>query len=179
MPDGLSDEERILSWVASWTPSFDGWAIVNEDFTFRSVNQQFCDICGVTPAEIIGQKFSDITPAHIRKLDEANAKLIRQGKMRSYILPKSYEFASGAKVDVMLLVVGVFDQNDKFLHYVSRIMQHAPENLKTESGYMLPVPLQGVFAGLAFLKSIWGIFTVIGGGIAAIIYWVIKKGVAL
>ena len=64
--DGLTDEERVLAWGASWDPSFDGVAIVDKDFTFRSVNPQFCQIVGVSPAELIGKRFQDITPPRDR-----------------------------------------------------------------------------------------------------------------
>lgn len=123
--DGLDEEERALAWAVSWNPSFSGIAIVNRDFTFRSVNQQFCKILGVTPAELIGVHFQDITPPAIRKLDEDNARLVIKGTITNYILPKSFEFPNGKKVDVTLLVTGVY-QGGKFLFFVYRIVQMSP-----------------------------------------------------
>ncbi len=122
--DGLTDDERILAWIASWTPSFDGKAIVNPDFTFRSVNAQFCKILKVTPAELINKKFTDITPPPLRSLDQRNAELVKKNVIQSYLLPKTYEFQDGRKVDVTLLVNGVYDQETKeFLFFVSTIME--------------------------------------------------------
>lgn len=120
--DGLTNEERSLAWAASWTPSFDGCAIVNRDLTFRSVNPQFCEILNVTPAELIGQSFKDITPATIRHLDVKNANLVINGVIESYILPKTYEFSNGRKVSVVLLVRGVYNSEGQFLFFISRIM---------------------------------------------------------
>lgn len=121
--DGLNDDERALAWVASWQPSFVGIAIVNPDFTFRSVNRQFCEIVGVTPAEIINNNFADMTPEPIKTLDIKNANLVKEGIIESYILPKTYEFTSGKRADVMLLTKGVYHpETSEFLFFVSRIM---------------------------------------------------------
>jgi PAS domain S-box-containing protein len=133
--DELTNEERALAWLTSWHPSFDGVAIVNPDFTFRSVNPQFCEIVGVSPAEIIGNSFKDLTPEPIKTLDIKNANLVKQGIIPNYTLPKTYEFASGRRVDVILLVRGVFDpQTSEFLFFVSSIMgSESPINAEFHS----------------------------------------------
>lgn len=125
--DGLNNQERALAWLASWNPSFDGRAIVNPDFTFRAINQQFCDILGVSPAELVGGTFTDITPAPIRELEIKNANLVMQGLIQSYILEKNYEMMDGRKIDVTLLVNGVYAEDTKeFLFFVSTIMERKP-----------------------------------------------------
>lgn len=122
MVDKLTDEERILAWKASWHPSFDGVAIVNQDGTFRSVNPQFCKLLGVTPAELIGHRFQDLTPPSIRKLDLENAELVKKGAIDFYLLPKKYQFASH-EVDVVLLVTRAPPSSvGDFRFFVSRIM---------------------------------------------------------
>lgn len=121
--DRLTDEERILAWKSAWHPSFDGIAIVNKDFSFRSVNPQFCKLLGVTPGELTGQKFTDITPPGIRELDQKNAEMLIKGDIPFYMLPKSYYFKDGRTVDVVLLVTRVPKELDKpFRFLVSRIM---------------------------------------------------------
>lgn len=120
--DRLTKEERARAWAASWHPSFVGMAIVNRDFTFRSVNPQFCKLLGVTPADLIGRRFQDITPPGVKELDEKNAEMVINGLIDFYLLPKRYEFSGGQKVDIILLVTGVFDENRNFLFFVSRIM---------------------------------------------------------
>lgn len=146
--DGLkNNEERALAWKAIWNASFAGIAIVNEDFTFRTVNRQFCKIVGVTQAELVGKKFTDITPEPLRTLDALNAKLVIEGKgQKNYVLPKSYEFPNGNKVDITLIARGVYGKDgslevlpkeDKrkpqFLFFVSSIMED-------KSCDMLPPP---------------------------------------
>lgn len=122
--DGLSNDERILAWLAVWHPSFSGIAIVNADYTFRAVNQQFCRITGASPAEFIGNTFTEITPIEIRDLEKTNAELVKKRTIESYILPKSYEFVGERKVHVVLLVKGVYCQRSgDFLFFVSRIME--------------------------------------------------------
>lgn len=127
--DGLNNDERILAWLASWSPSFDGKAIVNPDFSFRSVNHQFCKILGVTPAELVNQKWTDITPEPIRSLDQKNAELVKGNIIQSYLLPKTYEFPNGKRIDVTLLVNGVYHhQTREFLFFVSTIMERVSMN---------------------------------------------------
>lgn len=171
MSDGLTDEERKLAWLASWNPSFAGKAIVNPDFTFRSVNRQFCEIVGVTPAEIINSKFTDLTPEPVKTLDVKNAKLVKEGKIESYILPKVYEFASGKRVDVILLVKGVYHpKTSEFLFYVSSIMAN-DKKLNAQSLSRQPI---GLLDWIDKKKAGWGILTLIGASLAAAADKIIK-----
>lgn len=123
MVDGLTEEERALAWISAWHPSFDGVAIVEKDGTFRSVNPQFAELLGVTPGELIGNKFQDITPNPVRKLDEKNAQMVADGVIGYYIMSKTYDFGEGHTVDVHLLVTRVPKETVKpFKFFVSRIM---------------------------------------------------------
>ncbi len=96
---------------------------MSKDFEFLAVNPQFCEILGVTPAELVGQKFTDVTPVSVRALDVKNADMVIEGKISSYLMPKSYEFQSGKKVDIILMVVGVYSEKNEFLFFVSRILE--------------------------------------------------------
>lgn len=170
--DGLTDEERVLAWIANWHPSFSGKAIVNGDFTFRSVNPQFCKILGVTPAELVDQSFVDLTPEPIKTLDKRNAELVKAGQIQSYLIPKTYEFPNGKRKDVTLLVNGVYHQDtNEFLFFVSTIMERA--TLKTsvvpsQKQTLLPDWVDGKKAG-------WTIMTALGLGIAYTIEKLIGK----
>lgn len=98
-------------------------AIVNEDFTFRSVNPQFCKLLDVTPAELIGKRFQDITHPSIRAKDEENAKMLIAGMIDFYVLPKTYLFSDGREKKVVLLVTRAPAANQMvFQFFVSRIM---------------------------------------------------------
>lgn len=123
MTDELTDEERVLAWKSSWQPSFAGKAIVNKDFTFRSVNQQFCEILGVTPAVLLGSRFQDVTHPAMRRLDEENAVLVIEGKINSYMMNKTYQFENGKAVKVLLLVTRAPRDGGEFQFFVSRIMR--------------------------------------------------------
>lgn len=165
MADGLNNQERALAWLAAWNPSFAGVAIVNPDFSFRSANQQFCDILGVTPAELINNKFSDITPEPIRSLDVKNANLIKERVIESYVLPKTYEFPTGRKVEAVLLVKGVYHpKTSKFLFFVSRIMEK-DKHLTAESISHQPTGL------LEWMEKNKGPITVIAGGMTGFLAW--------
>ena len=164
MTDGLTDDERALAWLASWHPSFEGKAIVNPDFTFRAVNPQFCEILGVSPGEIINNSFTDITPPNIRELDMKNAALVMDGVIDSYLLPKSYEFASGRKIEVTLLVNGVYHPvSGVFMFFVSTIMARR----KITSSTPLSQMPTGLMGWIDKRRVGWGVLTIIGAGIAA------------
>ena len=124
---------------------------MNRDFEFTAVNPQFCDILGVTPAELLGKRFTDVTPISVRELDARNANLVIQGKIPSYLLPKSYEFSDGTKTEVVLLVVGVYSETKDFLFFVSRIMEQKQPMRTPPSKW-----LSGVLSGLKELaKKQW------------------------
>lgn len=160
--DRLNNDERILAWLASWSPSFDGKAIVNADFSFRSVNHQFCKILGVTPAELVNQKWTDMTPEPIRTLDQRNAELVKRNIIQSYLLPKTYEFPSGKRVDVTLLVNGVYHLETKeFLFFVSTIMERVTMNATA-----VPSPTStGLLEWVDKKKTWWTIVVTMGAAL--------------
>lgn len=168
MPDGLTDLERSLAWRASWNPSFAGVAIVNADFTFRSVNPQFCEIVGVSPAELLGKKFQDITPIGIREIDEKNANLVKQRVIESYLIPKSYEFINGRTVNVILLVKGVYCPKKGFLFFLSQIM------LDQNKNNTLVIQDQKQINILDFIKKYNKLFIGIGTAIAGFIFTLLE-----
>jgi PAS domain S-box-containing protein len=137
MPNKLTQQEKALAWKASWKTSFEGKAIVRQDFTFRAVNPQFCKIIGTTPGELLDRTFTDITPQPIKDLDIKNAELVIKRKIESYILPKTYELSSGKRVNVILLVNGVYHPiNKKFLFFVASIMsreESAPSRSQSQT----------------------------------------------
>lgn len=169
--DGLTQDERALAWAASWHPSFAGIAIVNPDFSFRAVNPQFCEILGVSPGELIGSKFTDITPQPIRALDIKNAELVKGKIITSYLLPKVYEFQNGKKVNVVLLVSGVYQENS-LLFYVSRI-------LKTEmDSENITTPLSATPKPIKFftlIRECWHIILAVLSAVAVVAATIIDK----
>ena len=154
--DQLNNEERAAAWVASWQPSFEGKAVINADFSFRSANHQFCKILGVTPAELIKRKFTDITPEPIRTVEVKNAILVRRGDIQSFLLPKTFEFSDGRKVDINLLVNGVYHPTSKhFMFFVATIMKKQKMNATV-------VPSQKLTELFDAPKTYWTILTSIG-----------------
>lgn len=128
--DQLNDSERALAWSASWNPSFEGRAIINSDLSFRSVNHQFCKILGVTPAELVKNKFTDMTPEPLKTVETKNAVLVRRGDIQNFLLPKSYVFSDGRVVDLTLLVSGVYHPTSShFMFFVATIMRRQKMNV--------------------------------------------------
>lgn len=124
MADGLNNHQRAKFWMRRWNRTFVGKAVVNADFTFRSVNEQFCKIVGVTAGELIGRSFVDITPEPIRSLDAANARLVIDGKQDHYAMPKIYQpIPGGPKVYVALQVEGEYEEDGTFDCFEAEIME--------------------------------------------------------
>lgn len=169
--EGLSEHEKALAFAASWHPSFDGWAIVSKEFRFVYVNPQFCRIVGVSPAELIGEKFQDITPNPIKKLDEKNAQLVIDGVIPSYLLPKVYEFSSGKMVNVVLLVNGVYDKDGEFQFFLSRIML---DDEKLQLPLHASLQKKSEKSLLEFIKENGKVFVGIGGVVGGILIALLK-----
>ena len=168
--DGLSNEERAYAWLASWNPSFAGKAIVNPDFTFRAVNQQFCKIVGVTPAELVGNKFTDLTPEPLRTVDRNNALLVKKGVIQSYLLPKTYEFFNGHRADVILLVNGVYHPETKdFMFFVSTILERQEMKSLVAPSRMPTGLLDWIDARKAWWAGVAGLGTAIAYAIERIL----------
>jgi PAS domain S-box-containing protein len=152
---GLDNQQRAKAWVARFHTSFEGVAIVNRDLTFRSVSKQFCDILGVTPADLLDNKFTDMTPEPDKTLDLRNAKAVISGKSQRYFIPKTYQI-NGKLMKVLLLVDGVYKDSGDFDFFVSRIVA-APEeslsgkSLSPASSLVAEVKRHGLGAGIAFL----------------------------
>lgn len=127
MPDGLTERQRAVLWLKRWDRTLVGKCTVNPDFTFRTVNDQFCKILGVTMGELVGRSFADITPEPLRSLDIANAELVKKGVQQHYLLPKVYEPMPKKKIYVALLVEGVYDENRDFLFFESEIVKLSKE----------------------------------------------------
>lgn len=171
MSDGLTAEERVLAWCASWDPAFVGCAIVDSSFTFRSVNPQFCEMLGVTPAELIGKTFQEITLIRDREIDARNAQLVMDGVIDSYIMEKRYEFLDGRVVPIILLVKGVYAESGEFLFFLSRIMLNSAGN-----GPLLecPAPPHESHAILDYIKKYGAIFAAIGTFIGTAVWALLK-----
>jgi len=152
---------------------------VNRDFTFRSCNPQFCKLLGVTPADLIGQRFQDITPVQIRELDSKNAQMVIDGFIDFYLLPKTYEFMNGNKVSVVLLVTRApLSSEGAFQFFVSRIMLDEKGGLlsvQSAGKSILPpsFPRWTETAAEFLIKNI-KLFIAIGAAAAAILFGFIE-----
>lgn len=164
--DSLNHDERAHAWLASWNPSFDGKAVINSDFSFRAVNQQFCKILGVTPGDLMGNKFTDITPEPIKSLEVKNSILVRRGDIRSFLMPKTFELLDGRKIDTTLLVNGVYHpKTDQFMFFVATIMERQKMNV-TAAPSQPPIGLLD-FADKK--RTLWAVLTALGIMLAALL----------
>ena len=151
--DGLiTDQEKVKAWESSWKYSFAGMAIVNPDFTFRSVNAQWLKLLGVPAFEFYGNSFQDITPQEIRRIDAEQAELVKLGKIDSYLLHKDYIFSTGQKKKVTLLVTRVpVNTEEPFQFFLSRIMLR--ENLEVKQSQSGSSSLTSKEKALQFIKD--------------------------
>lgn len=91
-----------------------GKTLVNPDFTFREPNEQLCKLFGYTRADLIGMKFTDITPPIIREIDVANAQRVMTGEIPYYVLPKPYKLSKDVRLIYALIsVIPVWKNREK------------------------------------------------------------------
>lgn len=109
-------------------------AIVREDGSFHSVNDQWVKMLGVPASEFFGSSWQDITPPEERYQDEAQAQLVAAGRIDSYEMDKSYIFKNGKQKHIRLLVTRIpMDTGKPFLFYLSRIVLRRPARPKRPS----------------------------------------------
>lgn len=156
--DGLkTDEERVQTWLASWKISLLGQAILDKDFNFVRVNDQWVKMLGVPATEFYGKKFTDITDQSVLGADIQQANLVIEGKIDSYMMHKTYRFSDGSHKNVSLLVTRVpLDTTKPFLHFLSRIMLRGDSlNIKENSKKQFLSDPQIYLNVLNFLSKYW------------------------
>lgn len=125
------EDIRIKAWLYNewWEYSPVGRAKVNEKFEFEDVNEQLCIYLGVTKAELIGKKFTDITPEPIATIDAENARMIMEGKIDRYELPKIYKISKNAQpCYVLLKVLGARNEKGGFKFFDVKILEIGEED---------------------------------------------------
>lgn len=138
VPKSLSDIQTSKVYRERFDYTLIGRAIVNTDFTFRNVNEQLCQYLGVTKAELIGRKFGDITPSPVKEIDEANARLLMEGKSHCYSMPKIYQISSNSPiVYVMLSVVGINQKDGAFDCFDVEVLKITEETYQKETKKLL------------------------------------------
>jgi len=101
-----------------------GKCTVNEDFTFAGVNEVICRYFQCSPAELIGKRFTDITPEPDRTIDTDNALLVMRGERDHYQFPKQYRPPwMKAPTYAVIDVLGVRNIEGKFLHFDVEILE--------------------------------------------------------
>ena len=101
-----------------------GKCIVAEDFTFAEVNEVICRYFQCTKAELIGKKFTDITPEPDRTIDTDNALLVIRGGIDNYQFPKQYKLPWMEGITYAVIdVLGVRDDKGKFLYFDVEILE--------------------------------------------------------
>lgn len=101
-----------------------GKCIVNEDYTFKQVNGVLCGYFQCSPAELIGKRFTDITPEPDKTIDSDNALLVIRGERDHYQFPKQYHLPwMENPIYAVIDVLGVRDTEGAFLHFDVEIME--------------------------------------------------------
>lgn len=118
----LPPELKVDIAEAAWRNSYDGWAIIGGQGTILDANKQFFTICRITPAQIIGKTFQEITSKEYLEVDVANAEMVKEGRITYYELEiKQYDFITH-KVNVGLKVDRL-PTDGTFMFYLARIME--------------------------------------------------------
>lgn len=136
----LTGEQKMESWDSLLNPSLIGIAVVDENFIYQQVNDQFCEMLEMTRAEILDHSFIDLTPSSLKELDRRNAELVKIGRQAHYVSPKVLKNAKGTQVEILMLVTGVYVQKLKrreFSHFVIQIL-----TLKNNTQEERPSPLK-------------------------------------
>lgn len=164
--DGLqTNRQRALAWITRYKMSLSGEAIVNQDLTFRSVNDQFCALLGVTRGELLDKDYTDLTPDSVKSRERLDATLAIEGKSPGYMIEREYSFRDGKVVRVVQLMQAVY-QDEERLKFDFFIMQI----LKVTSLISAPPPSRKALTVLDCLTKYWHVITTSIGIAAWILY---------
>lgn len=167
--NSLTEKEKAHAFEALFGASIVGLAIVNKDFTFRHTNEQFCAILGVTPAELIGLRFQDITSAKSQRVDEENSKLIMDGKISSYMMEKTYSFENGRSLEAVLVVARVpMNTAEPFAFFLSQVVTNE------EKSKLVSTPQTLIGSLLEFIKKYGQMFVTAGAFVGGVILTLLK-----
>lgn len=111
----LTLEQRSELFEKTHTETITGKTFVEPDFRFREPNLNLCKMLGMTAGELSNTTFTEITPKLINEIDVANARLVAEGKLDWYLLPKIYEVRG--KVCYALISVHPVKKNGEFQCY--------------------------------------------------------------
>lgn len=168
--DGLqTNRQRALAWITRYKMSLSGEAILNQDLTFRSVNDQFCALLAVTRAELLDRDFTDLTPEATKSKERLDAALCIEGKSPGYMVEREYLFRDGRSVKVVQLLQGVYqdEERTKFDFFIMQIY-------KVASPIAAQHPSQKALTLLDYLVKYWQIIATSVGVSAWILYELAK-----
>lgn len=121
--DYLTYEDKASIGEVVSKVSFIGIAKVDKDYKILWTNEQFSKILGVVRGEILDVKFSDITLEPERSQDIVQAKLVKEGRINSYMMSKDIQLKDGRVVKTEVIVNGVrCKKSGDFLHFILQSM---------------------------------------------------------
>jgi PAS domain S-box-containing protein len=142
----LTPEEKAAIYEKRFDESLIGRCIVSKDFVFQRVNATLCQYLGVTHGELLGKKFTDITPSPIKEIDLANAYLVIERVIERYRLPKVYQWeGTPRKVYVIIDVLGMYQENGDFKCFDVDILMIDRKTYKQEVRTLLRAHLKEGF----------------------------------
>ncbi|MBL6664096.1 MAG: PAS domain S-box protein [Flavobacteriales bacterium] len=115
--DGYWEE----TFQAAFQHSPHGIAIVSDVGQWVYFNDFLCSMLGYSEKELKEKTFQDITHPEDLRSDLDLYEQVLEGKIRDYSIAKRYIKKDASELWCLLSVVGVFDENDKFLYFVSQI----------------------------------------------------------
>jgi diguanylate cyclase (GGDEF)-like protein/PAS domain S-box-containing protein len=112
-----------------------GTGLIDQQGRWVLVNQALCDITGYTAAELIGQRFVDITHPEDATADTARRQQLLDGEIPTFQAEKRYFNAAGETMSALLSFSLVRDRHDEPLHFIVQMQdiserKHLEEHLR-------------------------------------------------
>lgn len=164
--DGLPTEIQRAFGVSQWKTSFTGIALLDEDLIIYAVNDLFCSMTGITPADIIGVRLVDLIPAKERERELRNLELLKRPE-DYYDITKKLEFPTGYVSVTVTRTAALFARDKKILSYAMRILEVSSQSeshveirkrvwLSDKAKENLILILTTIGAGMAaYMSGIW------------------------
>lgn len=122
MEEIISNHDYISSFNVLFYNSPIGVAIVSKDGEWLKINKRIADMLGYSQDELLSMTFQDVTHPDDLDSDLELYNRVLNNEIVDYSLIKRYIKKNGDELNVMLIVNGVFDDNNNIMYFVSQIV---------------------------------------------------------
>ena len=131
-------------------------ALVSEEFKFIAANRKFCETVGYNELELQRKSFKEITDPKDTEVDVELAIRVKEGRINSYEMNKSYISKLNHLIKVKLRVDAVRDELGQFVCYIAQVIPYDDSNYRIVTPMVESNTIR-TLKFMSFLRKNWSI----------------------